>query len=48
MKMISCYLKTLKVAMYFFPMIPSSHRFPCHLAAGREAIEANWMLQINF
>ena len=48
MKMINCYLKTLKFAMHFFPMIPSSHQFPCLLAAGREDIEANQMLQINF
>ena len=36
--MINCYLKTSKFAMYFFPMIPSSHR--CLLAADREAIDA--------
>ena len=41
MKMITCYLKTLTFAMHFFPMIPSSHQFPCLLAAGREDIEAN-------
>ena len=45
--MINCYLKTSKSAMYFFPMIPSSHRFPCLLAAVREAIEVNWLLQID-
>ena len=48
MKMISCYLKTLKFAMYFFPMILSSHQFPCLLAAVREAIDGNQLLQINF
>ena len=47
MKMINCYLKTLKFAMYFFPMIPSSHRFPCLVAAGRETIKANLLLQMN-
>ena len=46
--MINCYLKTLKFAMYFFPMIPSSHQFPCLLAGGRETIEANLLLQINY
>ena len=45
--MINCYLKTLKFAIYFFPIIPSRHRFPCLLAAGRETIEANLLLQIN-
>ena len=43
--MINCYLKTSKPAMHFFPMILSSHRFPCLLAAVGEAIEANWLLQ---
>ena len=47
MKMTYCYLKTLKFAMYFFPMILSSHRYPCLPAAGRETIEANLLLQIN-
>ena len=32
MKMI-VYLKTLKYAMYFIPMIPSNHRSPCLHAA---------------
>ena len=47
MKMFKCYFKTLKFAMYFFPMIPSSQRFPYLLAAGRETIVANLLLQIN-
>ena len=34
--------------MYFLPMILSSHWFPCLLAAVREAIKANWLLQIIF
>ena len=47
MKMVNCYLKTLRFAMYFSPMFPSNHRYPCLLAAGRETIEANFLLQIN-
>ena len=47
MKMIIGYLKTLKYAMYFIPMIPSNHRSPCLLAAGRETIKANFVLQIS-
>ena len=45
--MIIGYLKTLKYAMYFIPMIPSNHRSPCLLAAGRETIKANFVLQIS-
>ena len=41
------YLKTLKYVMYFIPMIPSNHRSLCLLAAGRETINANFILQIS-
>ena len=47
MKMINCYLKTLKFAMYFIPVIPSNHRPSCLLAVGTETIKANLLLQIN-
>ena len=47
MKMVNCHLKTLKFAIYFFTMIPSSHRFPRLLAAGRETIEGDLLLQFN-
>ena len=46
MKMINCYLKTLKLQC-IFPMIPTSHRSPRLFAAGRETIETNLLLQIN-
>ena len=36
--MINCYLKTIKFANYFVPIIPSKHRPPCLLAVGRETI----------
>ena len=45
--MVDCHLKTLKFALYFFPMIPSNHRSPRLLAADRENIEANVLFQIN-
>ena len=45
--MINCYLKTLKFAIYFIPMIPSSPRISAFLAAGRETIKANLLLQIH-
>ena len=38
MKMINCYLKAIKFANYFVPIIPSKHRSPCLLAVGRETI----------
>ena len=47
MKIINCYLKTLKFDMYLFPMIASSHRSPYLPVAARETIEANLLLQIN-
>ena len=48
MKMINCYSKTLKFALYFIPLIPSNHRSPCLLAAVRETIKVNLLLQINY
>ena len=48
MKMINCYLKTLKFAIYFIPMRPhQSSESHCFLAAGRETIKADLLLQIN-
>ena len=47
MKMINCYLKTLKLQC-IFPMIPTSHRSPCLFAAGREIIAiTNKLLSLN-
>ena len=47
MKTINCYLKSLKFAMYFIPVIPLNHPSPCLLAVCRETIKANLLLQIN-
>ena len=45
--MINRYLKTSKSAMYFSPWSYEAIGFRL-LAAVREAIEANYLLQINF
>ena len=47
MKTINCYLKSLKFAMYFIPMIPLNYPSTCLLAVCRETIKANLLLQIN-
>ena len=47
MKMMDCYLKTLKFAKHFIPMIPLNHQSSCPLPDGREIIKANLLLQIN-
>ena len=45
--MINCYLRKLQFAIYFIPMIPQAPKSPRFLAAGRETIKVNLLLQNN-
>ena len=40
--MINFYLKTIKLANYFIPMIPSNHRYPCFHTVDRQTIKVNF------